>query len=447
MRNCKCLCVPSDDENILTKLKSMPLQKEEKRPKCECKNIIKSFKAGSFKNNISLVKLKKNNRIIVVFKKKKFDNKNIHDIMKETQIQKKVHDEAGSQYAPDVYRLDYYSTGKGEEIFLMTGYAGDNGYKQLQDTEKIVNFMEVYPCVDNSFNGELYYYFTLALPVYKKLLNEEEEEDLRSRRRIRKEEEEEEEQLDEDDIKLCKYYATLFNPANYKNCLEQWYMRCEHFFVPFFRDLHELHKIDVFHHDLRSDNIWYKKDNTGYHFKFIDFGISTSLEDSLILNLPNVSFGSSTLVRTDKTSQKELIIDFSEKETIQDRKDTIMNEMKSDEFSEQTLKDLMMVEMTSPQTLPLSEQDIDKYREFTFFNEDIFNNFIDVFDMQMINKFQNTRTEEQRKEERKKPTKDRNIDARNMFRFIFKYKSKVINTFTEFIAEKYSETIMNQYKN
>ena len=58
MWNCKCLCVPSDDENILTKLKSMPLQKEEERPKC--KNIIKSFKAGAFKNNISLVKLKKN---------------------------------------------------------------------------------------------------------------------------------------------------------------------------------------------------------------------------------------------------------------------------------------------------------------------------------------------------------------------------------------------------
>lgn len=409
MSICEGLCVPLDDNNIESKLEQELVQTI--KPECKCTNILQSFEAGSFKNNISLVQLNNNKRIVVVYKQKNFDDNKKKDIMKESRIQKKVYNEAGPQYAPNVYRLDYYSTDEGEEIFLMTGYAGDNDYKQLQNIEKIINFMEVYPCVDNLCDKNIYSFFEEVLPLYKKTMFSDES------------------ILDEDDIKLCKYYATLFNSHNYENCLEQWYMRCRHFFEPFFRDLHELHKIDVFHHDLRSENIWFKKNDTGYHFKFIDFGISTSLQESLNKS----SFGETFVKIETKGSSLPSSIDFSTKPEITTSTETILHEMKTKNFSEQTLKDLIMVEMTRPQTMPHAEQNSDKYREFTFFNDSIFDNITDIFEDTMIRTFRT-----------KQKTKDK---KKSIFTIHFRNKNRIINTFKEFIAKKYCETILNQYKN
>ena len=438
-------CVPQEEKFIKS------LEKKE-APEGTCEQY-KSLNKGSFKSNVKFIKTKE--KILILFQQTEIKKSMKYDIMKEALIQKEVHDKAGSQYAPDVYRLDYYSTCKGEEISLLTGYAGDDGYKQLKDIKELVNFMEVYPCVDNSCNDEIYEFFFKGNNEFNNFMND---------------------QLGTTDTNYrftkdqMRYYATLFNPKNYKNCLEQWYMRCEHFFVSFFRDLHELHKIDVFHHDLKRENVWYKEDDTGYHFKFIDFGISTSLEETIFDNIErkdiiieepeqdqdqdqdqeqepvkrktrkSTANSKASWIYTggeDKKTEQKTFFTFDPPylATIWVRKDTIMNEMKSGGFSKQTLKDLMMVELTKPNTTPQSASDKEAYIDFVFFNYSIDSGITTFFIDSLMNSYLRTVIIGTKKSKRTgKPMDITLFDKKKELR------NGIVQTYIEFIADKYAES-------
>jgi hypothetical protein len=102
------------------------------------------------------------------------------------------------------------------------------------------------------------------------------------------------------------FYSAFLNPKYLKENLNKWYAKTKHFFIPFFRSLHKLHKIDVFHHDLHAKNIWVKKKFFGkYEFKFIDFGRSSNLKESLEITFPAKLY-KSTLHKLQHAEKKKI---------------------------------------------------------------------------------------------------------------------------------------------
>lgn len=97
-----------------------------------------------------------------------------------------------------------------------------------------------------------------------------------------------------------EFYARFLNPKFIKKNLNMWYKLNKKFFDNFFRDLHKLHKMNIYHHDLHFDNIWIK----GNRFKFIDFGRSINRNGALKINKNNSKL--SKLRHTEKRKIKRL---------------------------------------------------------------------------------------------------------------------------------------------
>lgn len=437
------VCIPSS-------LKEWDRNKPELKEKiqCDCKEIMERFKSGSFKDDIYLIKMEDSDRVVVVYNftpDNEFgkDNK-IKDIIREARFQKHVHVKLGKDYAPDVYNVEYYKDADGKEkILVITGYAADNGYRQYsgEELQEILNFMDIYTCVDNTTNEELYNYLTKATKIYASIHMEPEKPKQKVRKntleKIQNKPKQEVYELDESDKEEAQYYATLLNPENLKNCLKQWFMRCKHFLNPFFCALHELHRINVFHHDLKVENVWIKEDDEGYHFKFIDFGISTTLKESV--KKVN-SFGeveNNTLVFKNLKNPEENLSDvmdyfdgvYQESEREKEYK-KIEQDFKQENYTKELLKNLMMNEMNRPLTLPLSEQIIENYNDFYFFNEEITGSIFELGENRILLNY-------------RKYIKDKKRNKFIEVRLKFKDSEK---TFKEFIAERYADAVMEYYQ-
>lgn len=88
------------------------------------------------------------------------------------------------------------------------------------------------------------------------------------------------------DIKIISKfikYSTLLIPDNIQIILKTWFNDSvfNNFITSFFKDLWEIHRLNLFHGDLKEDNILFKYNNESddFNFKFIDFGFARTVQD------------------------------------------------------------------------------------------------------------------------------------------------------------------------
>ena len=452
---------------------------------------------GSMKSHIYKIKENENedcSRILIGFLKESdepFSDDEKYNIEKEVNIQHKVHKNLGGNYAPGIIKLeefDYIDEEKGKMyvIILITECAEDNGYTEMntKEFENILFFQKIYPCVDNTFDKKLYDY--LKMSNFLNFIGEVKEGKAMLQEKIKKQKEKSEEQESEEEQDFNKYYlnidinsetlkdhynyyneetlyyyATLFNTKNFKNCLWQWFIRCKNFLNPFFIALHKLHKINVFHHDLKHNNIWYKKDK-GYHFKFIDFGISTTYEETYEnMKFKNNNFGNNnaTFVPLTKEQQAEAEKAEAKKAAAEAEakkpKEKLNKKLKEENYSftKKELIMLMIAEIDLPKTLPRGTIKSQFNNIFTFFNILIFGNIIELItdyntisrninvkNIKLINKF--------KKKEKKEIIKNSEIQEKmkNFKKKGEKYTEEITDIFKQFIAERYADAVMEYYK-
>lgn len=98
------------------------------------------------------------------------------------------------------------------------------------------------------------------------------------------------------------FYARFLNPVYIKQNLKTWFNKNKIFFTAFFKDIHLLHKMDIYHHDLHFDNVWM---NEKRQFKFIDLGRAATKKESLEIN-PKLTSKISKLRHADKRRIKRM---------------------------------------------------------------------------------------------------------------------------------------------
>lgn len=131
------------------------------------------------------------------------------------------------------------------------------------------------------------------------------------------------------------FYARFLNPKYIEINLKRWYLKVSHFFIPFFIQLYKLHKVDIFHHDLHLQNIFRK----GSMFKFIDFGRSSSLEETLSISFPSDRY-KSDIWKIQHAEKKRISLSIKKNLPIVTRKN-----------KENVLKCLMLTELNYPDLL------------------------------------------------------------------------------------------------
>jgi hypothetical protein len=97
------------------------------------------------------------------------------------------------------------------------------------------------------------------------------------------------------------FYSRMFNPLFIKKNLEKWYKKVSFFFDPFFKELNKLHRINIFHHDLHMKNIWM---NNFFQFRFIDFGRSAGIDETLNISFPNKNYKNKLFLLQQKEKNK-----------------------------------------------------------------------------------------------------------------------------------------------
>jgi serine/threonine protein kinase len=167
--------------------------------------------------------------------------------------------------------------------------------------------------------------------------------------------------------KIIDYYSKLLNPQHLRKCLEEWYdgnqndiKPSKDFFNDFFISLHELHKNDVFHHDLHDENVWYCEEKN--IFRFIDFGLSAGMYETLYGNPKEEErhysqFGTSSeepdfMEYFKSVPDKKFNIDsICEKKYLDEHLKSTYHKIKgynTEPFNRDELRILMMVELSKP---------------------------------------------------------------------------------------------------
>lgn len=181
--------------------------------------------------------------------------------------------------------------------------------------------------------------------------------------------------LDEKDIKP---YSDFFFGGKLEENLEKWYNKCDDFFKCFFKELHKLHKIDVFHHDLSGQNVWYKKEKKSYKFKFIDFGLSTTYKETYVETEEYKKFFES--ISIEKNKQKSNFGGFMDYFESHQKVSEEYNQNLYPEIStknKENLKSMMLAELSVPKCIHgFNMENMDKGIKEKISSFQLFNNII-----------------------------------------------------------------------
>lgn len=232
-----------------------------------------------------------------------------------------------------------------------------------------------------------------------------------------------------------KYYSRLLNPKYFRECLEEWYIETNQqlFFKDFFIQLFNLHRYNIFHNDLHSHNIWYNE--TTKKYKFIDFGLSTTITDAYNDNsIPyvreNVHFGDNDELGFMKYFTGKIPEKLEPRLNIRSlfsNGDDIFNRTKQkidgthSGFTKDELEFMMTLEIIKPVTV---NDKVNKYKIFffQFFNLDIMDNYINEYIMTKYNSDSLEGT---------------------IIDHIFNLTISLFDTYVNFFANKYAETVIN----
>lgn len=455
--------------------------KEEKDQKGICVDFqqLPENEVGSFKTDIRRVTHKGKKLIIFKFEDtENFSNAFYHDIEHEINIQNKINDKTDGVYAPKILSINRYKEDDKYCMIIVSESAADNNYIPLNtySLSDYIRIPTVYPCVDNNCSNKLFLYFQIMNEIqdiyqasqgdktYTHYSNDE-----------------------------LKYYATFFNPENSKSCLEQWYIRVREIIDVLFISIHQLHKNNVFHHDLSESNIWVdenSKKSGKFNFKFIDFGVSSNFKENYTtakkfkdfkeMFEKFTHFGEDPWMKYfDDTQQLPERYTHEYMDDIKKQETKVQNELnqsakeKDFKFSPEVLKILMLTELTLPVTLPYEHPLELAYNDIQFLNQTINRNFIDIIsslrfksELNIINQL----SKRMRKEKERKgkmasyehdlahinPSKKNSVKAKiQEFKELYYPEGKslekifdeiydeVVLVYKNFLAEKYTDVIRN----
>jgi|694.fasta_scaffold01586_23 hypothetical protein len=211
------------------------------------------------------------------------EKKNIHDILKELELSDKVSSKFVHLTAKVIASVIFLINNEKLRVQIIMDSAYNNGFEQLGkyvDTNKTsVSFKLVN--VTNPPDKELLHYMKEVSKLKKTKVGYK-------KSKINYE-----------------FYAKFLNPQFIHINLKKWFKKVQHFFDPFFKDIHKLHKLDIFHHDLHFENIWKR----GKNFKFIDFGRSSSFAETCDISYP-INKYKSDIWKIQHTEKRKLSMEF-----------------------------------------------------------------------------------------------------------------------------------------
>lgn len=418
----KTLCYPNNINYIQENF-------EEEIPKpCENVDYI-SLERGSWKTDIRLVKEK--DKVVVVYDRKspKFYKFEWEEIQREMMIQNKVHEK--TNLAPKIHFINYTHTNDLYTIMLIQDYAGEDKYKLIDGDETIKKLL----CLKN-----------VEIKIDKETsLSENFQNFLKFFNEVNF-------SINEKDIKP---YSDFFFGGKLKENLNVWYNKCGNFFKCFFRELHKLHKINVFHHDLSGQNVWYKKEGKEYKFKFIDFGLSTTYEETYVETKEYKQFFES--ISKEKKSSFGHFMDFFQEEKVSKEynKNLIPEIVTKDK---ETLKKMMLAELSVPECIHgFNMENMDKgikekISSFQLFNHIIGDDFLYFLlrSESILNEYNreyrirvndNIKKKYENEEEGKPKQAKINKETQNSMVSVPQMKEKR-NVYRNFFAEKYADAFL-----
>lgn len=233
------------------------------------------------------------------------------------------------------------------------------------------------------------------------------------------------EQTDPFIVKTKRLTNVLFSASIFSSVLNFWWQLQSRLFLDnFFVYLNKLHKINVFHGDIGEQNILTKlsQPDNKYHFRFIDFGLSTSIDEWILTyeTIPDSKKNSSDIVINSLFGlHREIYQYLTTDNNFQDIKN-IMTSTSEKRFTKKMLYYLMLIELSPVNNIYYTSRFF-SYLMFSYtIYPELFINFYETYTLTIPNPSQISQSI---------------IEAHEQF------VSIIINKVKIFIATKYSERI------